>query len=599
MVSKLDVVLTDDNGMGIFRGEPVKVVFRELESRHPFPWLTAKHRETAALTALAAKNEELAREIASEGYILHKEAEKARVVEFFTYPFDDLETIAKEKEQDTSLEIDDPLWRIACGFRNGGLFRNFETMDEKAAAMRLAVSRDREDIAHMVRRTPVVEGEPAVPRICMHEKFRHVWEPWRSVYYLSGRGAGKSWGVTIAFLLIALSERAFLLMTRETETALATSSRRNVLLRMEELGLRNWFRITERSIKCIPTGSEFIFYGLHRDAGHIRSTEGITHVFVDEAHDVKRKSIDVLDPTVRVEGSKIIYGMNPEDEKQAVYTDAHMGYSNCLTIRMSYKENPNISSTIARRALDLKALNFPAYLHTYGGLLYKNENIRVFQTTDWAKIPKGHDMRAPLDIDGRFRFPGVPEHAVRIAGADWGFSTDPNALFVGWIWEHNIYVEFARYKFASNFHALPGFFAGSDVLDPPRWENPGGDPGVEGIMFLNVVGDSESPGVINYLKELGFKISKAKKGQGSKKDGLQFLLGHMIWVPEEFKEMTREFEMCAYKTDSHTGLATSDIADGYDHLLDSMRYATEAHRRAPETSLDLDIPFFRICQVGE
>lgn len=577
VMSKLDIIrLTESDGTGFFRGEPVKVVFREDPIGSDAPWLSRKHRQLAYDSALAAGCPQYAQEIAHEPFIDGREAEKAKIVEFFCFPFD----------EDDPLEIDDPLWGLSCGFRNGPLLLNFRSNEEKVAAARLCMERGRDDLANMVRRTPVVVALDEEPRLLLHENFRYIWEPHRALYYLSGRAVGKSWGIGIALLLISLETKSRNLMAREVQRSLADSNKKVLEDQIYRLKLDKYFRITNDEITCRLTGAEFMFKGLHPSSTQsIKSVEGVTHVFVDEAQSVSRASITALEPTIRAAGSILIYSMNPDKPDDPVYEDAHSDRPRSRTVKMTYKQNPLLKEDLVTDIIHARDNKPRLYVKEYGGDLERNTELRLFhEDEDWRRLPKGHNMRRRHGD-----FPGVPVYAERVAGADWGFSNDPCAFFVGWLWENHLYVEHAIYVWRANYDELAAVLAGDD----PKWPNPNRHPGIEGIKRLEITADNESASSINELRERGFEIKPAKKGPGSKEDGIRFLQGLMIWVPEHFRDMIRELELASYESDSKTGKKLRKIADGHDHLLDSARYSIEHRRRNTSArKIDLGIPIY-------
>jgi phage terminase large subunit len=85
------------------------------------------------------------------------------------------------------------------------------------------------------------------------------------------------------------------------------------------MGLGSFFAVTQNEIRG-ANGSEFIFAGLSNlTAESIKSYEGVDIVWVEEAHKVRRRSWDILIPTIRKEGSEIWVTMNPELDSDDSY----------------------------------------------------------------------------------------------------------------------------------------------------------------------------------------------------------------------------------------------------------------------------------------
>ena len=97
------------------------------------------------------------------------------------------------------------------------------------------------------------------------------------------------------------------------------------------------YKVTENSVVNTITGTEFIFKGLHHNEQSIKSIEGIDIAWVEEAQTVSKESIEVLTPTVRKPGSKIIYTYNRLLEEDPVHKRLVLeGRPNTLIINVNY-----------------------------------------------------------------------------------------------------------------------------------------------------------------------------------------------------------------------------------------------------------------------
>jgi phage terminase large subunit len=81
------------------------------------------------------------------------------------------------------------------------------------------------------------------------------------------------------------------------------------------------------------------------------------------------------------------------------------------------------------------------------------------------------------------------------------------------------------------------------------------------------------------------KIMKAAKGKGSVEDGIEFLKMFDIVVHPRCIHTIRELENYSFKVDPLTDEVTPILADKDNHVIDSLRYACEAARKA-----QIDIP---------
>ena len=121
---------------------------------------------------------------------------------------------------------------------------------------------------------------------------------------LGGRGSGKSQNVATAIILKAFESKHRILCTRAYQNSILDSVHSLLVGAIVRLGLQDCFEITKTSIKTKHRGrsdleSEIIFKGLQNNIDEIKSMEGITICWVEEAHGVDAYGWDILIPTIR------------------------------------------------------------------------------------------------------------------------------------------------------------------------------------------------------------------------------------------------------------------------------------------------------------
>jgi PBSX family phage terminase large subunit len=129
----------------------------------------------------------------------------------------------------------------------------------------------------------------------------------------------KSWSFARALVAEAFSQKHLILCTRQFQNSIADSVYRVVENQVRDLKLAPWFEFTRQSIYCKKTGSEFIFKGLDRNINEIRSLEGVTRCWIEEANTTRLDSWLILDPTIRKTGSQIWISYNPERDEDALH----------------------------------------------------------------------------------------------------------------------------------------------------------------------------------------------------------------------------------------------------------------------------------------
>ena len=133
----------------------------------------------------------------------------------------------------------------------------------------------------------------------------------RYFFAYGGRGGAKSIAFTDYIINECARRRIRVLCTREVQKSIKESVHALIRERILAQGRENEFRITETSIIHKKTRSEIIFAGLKdHTADSIKSYTGINICWVEEAHSVTKKSWDILIPTIRAEGSKILISYN-------------------------------------------------------------------------------------------------------------------------------------------------------------------------------------------------------------------------------------------------------------------------------------------------
>ncbi len=151
-------------------------------------------------------------------------------------------------------------------------------------------------------------------------EFKELFNPkWRNLVFYGGRGSTKSHSVARSLILRARKDKVRILCTRELQNSIDDSSMQ-LLKDIIELYEFTDFKYTNTSIINTVTGSNFIFKGLKKGTTQsVKSLEGIDICWVEEAQSVSEESLDILSPTVRKDGSQLIFTFNRMTELDPVY----------------------------------------------------------------------------------------------------------------------------------------------------------------------------------------------------------------------------------------------------------------------------------------
>lgn len=162
-----------------------------------------------------------------------------------------------------------------------------------------------------------------------------------------GRAKGASWSIVRVLLLEGMNEELFIPCIREVQKTIKYSVKK---LLDDTIKMYNWqwfYRSTDTEIIGI-NGTKFVFFGMQEyNADNVKSLEGADRCWVAEAQSISRKTINVLRPTIRKEGSQIWWDFNPRYDTDPIYVD-YVLYDdpNAEVLWLSWKDNPFFNQTL-------------------------------------------------------------------------------------------------------------------------------------------------------------------------------------------------------------------------------------------------------------
>lgn len=200
--------------------------------------------------------------------------------------------------------------------------------------------------------------------------YKELDSPHRYKILYGGRAAARSWTIARKLLIRGTQRPEFILCTRELQKSIKQSVHRLLKKQILLLGLEHFYTVNEQSIKGI-NGTEFMFLGIKANPEEVRSTEGITICWIEEGHSLSESSWDIIDPTVREEGSEIWISFNTRFKFDHIYKTFVVDKSmdDALVLKTSYKDNPYFSSVLEKQKEALKKSNYEKYLHIWEGEL--------------------------------------------------------------------------------------------------------------------------------------------------------------------------------------------------------------------------------------
>jgi PBSX family phage terminase large subunit len=213
--------------------------------------------------------------------------------------------------------------------------------------------------------------------------FEPLLAPVRYKAAYGGRGSGKSHFFGELLVETCQAERGTLAVCmREAQRTLAQSSKRLIESKIAALGLGHGFKIYSDKIAS-PGDGLIIFRGMQdHTAESIKSLEGFRVAWVDEAQNLSARSLALLRPTIRVEGSELWASWNPRRRSDAI--DDFFRAKNpgsALAVGANWHDNPWFPQVLdEERRLDLKL-----YPDRYGHI-WEGDYVRAFEGAYFAQL---------------------------------------------------------------------------------------------------------------------------------------------------------------------------------------------------------------------
>lgn len=258
-----------------------------------------------------------------------------------------------------------------------------------------------------------------------------LFKPKRYKVLWGGRGAGRSWGVARALLLIGSNRCVRVLCCRELQKSISESVHKVLADQIIALGLSEFYDVEVARIKG-KNGTTFSFEGIKNNTTAIKSYEGIDYCWVEEANKVSKKSWGILTPTIRKESpvnwkelglekpefqAEIWLTFNPELEDDYTYLRfvknpklkpvqhpgsrgqpwVSMESDDMVSVKMTYKDNPWFPSVLQQDMLAEKELDYDNYLNVWEGHTIQQLEGAVFKHQLRQCREEGRICRVPYE----------------------------------------------------------------------------------------------------------------------------------------------------------------------------------------------------------
>lgn len=381
--------------------------------------------------------------------------------------------------------------------------------------------------------------------IPLPEVFEPLLQPSRYKGIFGGRGGAKSHFFADQLVDNCITHKGYrAVCVREYQVSLEQSVKRLLEDKINTYGLGKEFRVMNSCIET-PGDGVVIFQGMQsHTAESIKSLEGYDLAWVEEAQNLSQRSLDLLRPTIREEGSELWFSWNPRHATDPVDQLLRVNPPlNAIVIKSSYRDNPFFPEVLRQEMEWDRARDPEKYAHVWLGEYERHSESRVFK--NW----KVEEFETQSDVSF-------------LLGGDWGYSIDPSVLVRCYAIGRKLFIDREAYKIGVEIDHLPQLF--DQVPGSREW---------------TITADSARPETISYLQRHGFpKLIAAVKGKDSVKEGVIFLQNFDIVIHPRCVHTIDEFTMYSYKVDKMTGFVTPVLEDKKNHVIDSVRYAVERLR---------------------
>lgn len=263
----------------------------------------------------------------------------------------------------------------------------------------------------------------------LNPNLRSFWRTRADVKVLKGgRASGKTWDAAAMAVFLAANYSLKFLCVRQFQNNISDSVYTVLVEMIERMGYEDQFEILKTSIVSKTTGSEFIFFGFQRNTSSIKGTEGVDICWIEEAEDLTKSQWEVIEPTIRKDGSECWIIYNPRMVSDYVETYfKHAPDDGTIVRTINYNENPYLSATMHRKIDRAKVRDQEDYEHIYLGIPRSDDDAAIIKRS-WVEAAVDAHLKLDMDLAGA--------RTVGYDVADSGADKNAISLFDGAICTH-------------------------------------------------------------------------------------------------------------------------------------------------------------------
>jgi len=223
-----------------------------------------------------------------------------------------------------------------------------------------------------------------------------------------GASGGRASGKSHFFAELAVEEMVAdpdlrFVCIREIQKSLKYSAKSLVEQKIKALGVGHLFDIKATEIRRIGGDGVMIFQGMQdHTAESIKSLEGFGRAWIEEAQSIKERSLRLLRPTLRREGSELWFSWNPDqpDDPVDAFFSERAGQAGIVRVHATYRDNPFCPDVMLDEAESDRRKSEDLFEHVWMGGYFFGGSGRVYSNFKNRPHPDGNLDESLEDTGG-------------------------------------------------------------------------------------------------------------------------------------------------------------------------------------------------------
>ena len=244
-------------------------------------------------------------------------------------------------------------------------------------------------------------------------------EPARYKGASGGRASGKShFFAELAVEEMVCAPDLRFVCIREVQRALKYSAKSLVEAKIRSMGVADQFDIRATEIRRRGGTGLMIFEGMQdHTSDSLKSLEGFGRAWVEEAHSISERSLNLLLPTIRAPGSEVWFSWNPDQPSDPVDKFFRSRPEGSVHVHATYRDNPFCPEVMITEAERMERADPITHEHIWLGGYFLGGSGRVYSTFINRPYPEGNIHEGLEDTGGDL-----------LVGMD--FNVDPMSLVI-------------------------------------------------------------------------------------------------------------------------------------------------------------------------